>query len=310
MSFLPIWRLTWLGLWWCLAFGATSVTSKGKYTNAEPPAPAMYNKTVFQEDVDYALTPVSATKIPIKVTEMNLGSYSLPTSVNEDYAISKLSDTTVSSRVETSTTTFAATTTIPAVTTRRPVPTNHNIVQDFNNLLAEKKKENCDYSESSPISKICPSWENTVMNESFNPKTQLLNQKAYDRMMGWSFKDIERFIIDNQTVEKLKTLCAPGQSCLDSVVSNETYPGADFIAKHSKHICMVSSCFEYLNNYFSRCVNSTVSRDILNIIPSVCQVAKNDSSNYCFERGLRLVYMGYVVESSGFMMAKVELLRI
>ena len=293
----------------CFAVLASFVSCKGKYTNAEPPPPVMFNKTVFQEDVDYTVAPVSATKIQIVVTENNLGSYSLPLSGEEAYQIpvpqSEVLTTSASSSVTDATPKQLTT------TKGRPFMTNQNNVQDFINLLAEKIKENCDYDEFSPISKICPSWEKTVMEESYDPATKLLNQKVYDRMMGWTFQDIERFIIDNQTIEKLKTSCSPGQWCLSYGNSNkESHLEERFVSKHLKHICLVASCFSYLNSYFDRCVQSTISHDILSLVPSVCDITKNVSSSYCFERSLRLIHVGYLAEKSNFSMANVISLKL
>lgn len=152
--------------------------------------------------------------------------------------------------------------------------------------LRKEQAQKCDYGSNPLIFDICQSIDK-------------LNLANY-HFKSLRVEDVVKAILKEDVVKSLQTNCAPGEWCLNEknnkVIKHPL--GKSLMRKHTKMLCLFSSCYSEISAYISNCLESELSKNILETASFLCD-AKDNEHKYCLEQSLQLFHVSTALLTHG-----------
>lgn len=152
-----------------------------------------------------------------------------------------------------------------------PTHLNAKYLDSILEQLNAEKASKCEYGNDPKISELCP--------ELFARETDYNDLRL---------NDIERIVINKTILELLKHKCLNNRWCLNDA---DIKPFNLALAHSSLQLCLYAACHSTMSAYIQKCVKSEISRGVLNIAPTLCELTTNGKSKQlCLESSMRLIH--------------------
>lgn len=169
-------------------------------------------------------------------------------------------------------------TTTPTNTTTEQINQTINTEPKYVDAIIEKlhieNANKCIYGNDPKLIDLCPEY--------FPNKPSKHNELTFQKIVN--------LVINKTIIQNLKQKCLKNEWCLE-----ESQPfAAKMIHEHSFELCVFSACFNshsFMTTYVNKCIDSDVSKSVLNIVPILCELNNNIvGKDFCLEPSMRLIH--------------------
>lgn len=152
--------------------------------------------------------------------------------------------------------------------------------------LEEEQAQKCTYGSNPLVFDIC---------KSINQND--LKNYAYRQVR---VEDLVHRVLNRKVIDSLKKECKPGEWCLgDDHPVNKQPLGRSLLAKHSGMLCMFASCYGEIEQYINSCVSTELSKNILNVVPALCDAVGDQDNRFCLESAMEMYHIAVSAIGSG-----------
>ena len=178
----------------------------------------------------------------------------------------------------TSNTTLAQIVSNTTLEEEEPVPQKEP--KTLNLILSKLKKEQadkCAYGSNPLVSDICESFDSSSL--------------ANQRFINVRVEDIVHRVLRAEVIDKLKKDCVPGEWCLSDAHHVTKHPlGKKLITEYADHLCMFAGCYREIKDYIVSCVETELSKNVLNVVPVLCEAVGRENQ-YCVESAMQMFHV-------------------
>lgn len=150
--------------------------------------------------------------------------------------------------------------------------------------LRDEQAQKCDYGPNPLIFDICSNVD-------------AMNLHNY-HLKSTRVEDLVTAIIRPDVIDKLQANCKPGEWCFNDESNSRImqHPiGRTLMKKHANVLCLFAGCFKEIEGYVNNCVATEFSKNVLKVVPVLCEASGGNENLYCLEPTLQLFHVSAAV---------------